>query len=456
MIAQKTKNIIAWCFSVFCILSILTLGPSLGTVLLLICGILALPIKPIRSLWEKYVPKKAGWIKITALCLAFFIGCVITPTSPESELPSDIPGIETTDNGISSETEELIQNETDKASPETTPTTEETTGQFNIGENTVSTSSPATTNSPETQSTVLPETPKSFDYNSVPAFDGKTPYYVVNNNIPFFTSSQYNSTTYESYSKRDSLNRCGTAIANIGKELMPIEERGSIGMVKPSGWQTVKYDCVDGNYLYNRCHLIGFQLTGENANEDNLITGTRFMNNNGMLPFENMVADYIKETSNHVLYRVTPIFINDELVARGVLMEAYSIEDNGKGICFNVFCYNAQPSIEIDYRTGDSKLIETPIETTVPNPQPPATQPATPETTPPPPQTDEPNPAETEPAEIQPPVTQAPETEAPTPEIPAGTSYVANTNTHVFHYPSCSYAKKIKEHNRCDYIGTSE
>ena len=136
---------------------------------------------------------------------------------------------------------------------------------------------------------------------------------------------------------------------------MPTEERGSIGSVKPSGWQTVKYDFVDGKYLYNRCHLLGYQLTGENANEQNLITGTRYLNVDGMLPFENMVADYVKETDNHVMYRVTPVFDGAELVARGVLMEAYSVEDGGDGVEFCVYCYNVQPGVKIDYATGDSE-----------------------------------------------------------------------------------------------------
>ena len=455
MIAKKAKNIIAWCFSIFCILSIFTLGPSLGTVLLLICGILALPIKPIKALWEKYVPKKAGWLKVISLCLAFFIGCAITPTSTEGELPPDNPGIETTDSGISSETDNLLPSETDKPSPETASTSAETTGQTNIEDNVTSTAIPADTKAPETQVSVLPETPKSFDYNTIPTFDEKNPYCIVNNNIPYFTPSQYNTTAYESYSKRDSLNRCGTAIAIIGTELMPSTERGSIGMVKPSGWQTVKYDCVDGNYLYNRCHLIGYQLTGENSNEDNLITGTRFMNNEGMLPFENMVADYIKETNNHVIYRVTPIFINNELLARGVLMEAYSIEDNGAGICFNVFCYNAQPKIEINYSNGESKLIENAIETLAPETQPPSTSPLSPETTPKLPETDEPKPIETEPI-----LTEAPETEAPTPEIPAGTSYVVNINPNStskkFHYPDCGSVKQMAEKNKWFYTGTAD
>lgn len=187
----------------------------------------------------------------------------------------------------------------------------------------------------------------------IPEFSGM-PYVVLQDNVPNFSESERRPDTYERYSELDMLNRCGAAEACIGIELMPTEERGSIGQVKPSGWQTVKYDSVDGKYLYNRCHLIGFQLTGENANPENLITGTRYMNVEGMLPFENMVADYIRETEYHVLYRVTPIFEGDDLLARGVQMEALSVEDGGEGVCFNVFVYNCQPGIHIDYTTGDS------------------------------------------------------------------------------------------------------
>lgn len=185
------------------------------------------------------------------------------------------------------------------------------------------------------------------------AYDGK-PYVVINDNDPDFTDADMTTTSFERYGELDGLGRCTTAFANIGKDLMPAEKRGPIGEVKPTGWQTAKYDNVDGKYLYNRCHLIGYQLTGENANEKNLITGTRYLNVDGMLPFENMVADYIKETNNHVLYRVTPVFSGDNLVASGVQMEAESVEDNGDGILFNVYCFNAQPGIAIDYATGDS------------------------------------------------------------------------------------------------------
>ena len=194
----------------------------------------------------------------------------------------------------------------------------------------------------------------SASVEEIPPFSGDA-YVAVNGNIPFFVEEEYTTESYEYYSELDELGRCGMTMACIGIDIMPTEERGSIGSVKPSGWQSVKYDIVDGKYLYNRCHLIGFQLAGENANKRNLITGTRFLNIEGMLPFEDMVTDYVKETENHVLYRVTPIFDGDNLVAHGVLMEGYSVEDEGEGICFCVFAYNAQPGIIIDYQTGDSR-----------------------------------------------------------------------------------------------------
>ena len=179
---------------------------------------------------------------------------------------------------------------------------------------------------------------------------------IINDNEPYFDQGDFTTKSFEEYSPLDDLGRCGVAFANIGEDIMPTKERGSIGMIKPSGWQTKKYDFVDGKYLYNRCHLIGYQLSGENANEKNLITGTRYMNTEGMLPFENEVADYVKDTGNHVLYRVTPVFEGDNLVADGVLMEAMSVEDRGLDIEFNVFVYNVQPHVKIDYQTGKSSL----------------------------------------------------------------------------------------------------
>ena len=208
----------------------------------------------------------------------------------------------------------------------------------------------------QTKASVTVPAPSAPDPSSIPKFDASSPFVTVGSGSPAFTEEEITESSFEAYSSLDPLGRCGTAFACLGKDLMPTEERGSIGQVKPSGWQTAKYDIVDGKYLYNRCHLIGFQLSGENANERNLITGTRYLNVEGMLPFENMVADYIKETGNHVMYRVTPVYEGENLLCSGVLMEAYSVEDRGEGICFYVYCYNAQPGIDINYATGDSSL----------------------------------------------------------------------------------------------------
>ena len=203
--------------------------------------------------------------------------------------------------------------------------------------------------------TISSATEEYISLEEIPEYSGNA-YIVINDNVPFFKDEDLIETSFEKYSELDDLGRCGEATANVGKDLMPTEPRGEIGGVKPTGWQTAKYDNIEGKYLYNRCHLIGFQLTGENANKKNLITGTRYLNVTGMLPFENMVADYVKETGKHVLYRVTPVFKDDNLVASGVLMEAKSVEDNGDGILFNVYCYNIQPGIIIDYKSGESSI----------------------------------------------------------------------------------------------------
>lgn len=246
---------------------------------------------------------------------------------------------------------------------------------------------------------VLPEnTDTVFSLSDIAPYSGQA-YVAVHDNTPFFTDEDLTDQSFESYADLDDLGRCRAACANIGLDIMPTGERGSIGHIKPTGWQTVRYDNVDGKYLYNRCHLIGYQLSGEDANERNLITGTRYLNVEGMLPFENMVADYVKETGNHVLYRVTPVFENDNLVASGVLMEAESVEDNGDGILFCVYVYNVQPGIAIDYATGESRLEE---------------------------------------------------------EASQGETYVLNTNSKKFHYPSCSSVKQIKEKDRKEYTGSRD
>lgn len=200
--------------------------------------------------------------------------------------------------------------------------------------------------------------PDSYSTEVTEVGEDKGSYIIINNNEPDFNDEDKTTDSFEKYSKLDSLERAGVAYANISVDLMPTTERESIGMIKPTGWHTIKYDIVPGKYLYNRCHLIGYQLTGENKNELNLITCTRQMNTVGMLDWESMVANYIKKTKNNVLYRVTPKYEGNNLLASGVQIEAYSVQDNGKGIKFNIFVKNIQDGIEIDYKTGDSKLKE--------------------------------------------------------------------------------------------------
>lgn len=259
---------------------------------------------------------------------------------------------------------------------------------------------------------------QSFSLENIPAYSG-TPYVAVNGNIPEFSEQDYTSQPFENYSELDALGRCGVAYANVCKELMPTEERGEIGMIKPSGWQTVKYDFVDGKYLYNRCHLIGYQLAGENANEKNLMTGTRYLNVEGMLPFENMVGDYVEDTNNHVLYRATPIFEGENLLASGVQVEAYSVEDEGKGICFNVYIYNVQPGVEIDYRTGESAKKLQEVERSVIN---------------------EEN------------ISEATGTDGAN-EL---TEYVLNKRSKVFHMPECDSVNEMSEKNKLQYTGSRD
>lgn len=307
---------------------------------------------------------------LLAICL-LFSGCGIDSSNPQGTDPSQI------------------------TSSTSSPDSFENNESSNI-------STPSDTND-NTNQTQSDSKPVSLD--SIPAYSGKA-FVTINNGNPGFSDSDLKTKSYEYYSPRDRLGRCGVVHACIGRDIMPTEDRGSIGMVKPTGWHTVKYDCVDGKYLYNRCHLIGFQLTGENANEENLITGTRYMNVTGMLPFENMVADYVKETGNHVMYRVTPLFKGNNLLAHGVQMEAYSVEDGGDGICFNVFVYNVQPQITIDYATGESSYNGTVIE-----------------------------PNDDDDYQTQ------------------SASYILNKNTKKIHLPSCYSVDQMKESNKEYYTG---
>lgn len=297
------------------------------------------------------------------------------------------------------------------------------------------TSVPDSTTNTTAPETILPSSASmeapAFSLSTVATYSGQA-YVAVNGNVPFFTDDELTTISFESYSELDTLGRCGITCTSVGQDLMPTEERGSIGMVKPTGWHTVKYDIVDGKYLYNRCHLIGFQLTGENANTRNLITGTRYLNIDGMLPFENMVADYVKETGNHVMYRVTPIFEGDNLVASGVLMEGYSVEDKGDGICYCVYAYNVQPGVEIDYATGESNLIDT-LKQEVSTPSTPSVSTTTSNS-------EKDNSTEN----------------TPSSSTPTSMTYILNTNSKKFHYPTCSSVGQMNESNKKDFNGTRD
>ena len=261
-----------------------------------------------------------------------------------------------------------------------------------------------------------PDAEVTKNLEDIPEFSDEA-YVVIDDNVPEFDEKDLTKKSFEEYSTLDSLGRCGVAYANIGQDIMPTEKREEIGPVHPSGWHSVRYQCVEGKYLYNRCHLIGFQLAGENANKKNLITGTRYMNVEGMLPFENEVAEYVKKTDNHVLYRVTPVYEGDDLVAKGVRMEAYSVEDKGEGVCFDVFVYNNQPGVEIDYATGESHLEGKSAKTIENNGNKKAVK-------------------STEGENAQ--------------------KYVLNTNTKKFHLPSCASAEDIKKGNKKVVTETKE
>lgn len=280
---------------------------------------------------------------------------------------------------------------------------------------------------------------QTLSVDEIPAYSGQAAI-EINQNVPGFTESDYTTEAFEQYSPLDELGRCGTAYACVGEEIMPTEERGAIGMVKPSGWHTVKYDFVDGKYLYNRCHLIAYMLSGENANTENLITGTRYMNTEGMLPYENQVADYVHDTGNHVLYRVTPLYEGDNLVASGVEIEASSVEDKGKSLSFHVYCYNVQPGVTIDYATGDSALAE---DLATENVQETAQETSV---------ADGKQSSENAVAAVQ----EETSAEQDGGHAKEEQDYVLNKNTKKFHYPWCSSADDIKKKNRKDFTGTRE
>lgn len=429
---MKIKNTVLKIFSwlIFAFLSLFAIAEIkdsvVSSLLLILAAVLIMPIAPITNIWNKLF-KDNNKIKLIIKSLIVFVlfiaAAIIVPSKPEA----DNPKTETTSSYL-----ETIINENNNINNDATETQNaapviEQNKTVNNNSNLNNKSTTAKVNKTSASNSVS----SKFNIKSVPKYSGK-PYVAVNNNVPYFTKADYTTKSYEKYSNLDSLGRCGVTMACIGTDLMPTEKRGEIGSVKPTGWHTVKYDCVDGKYLYNRCHLIGFQLSGENANNKNLITGTRYMNVDGMLPFENMVADYVKETKNHVMYRVTPIFEGNNLLATGVLMEAWSVEDNGDGICFNVFCYNAQPDIKINYANGESSYIgedKTPV-------------------------TEKKTAAVTKKVTT----TKAPKTEKHNNNNAGSSSgtYIINTHTSKFHKPTCASVDTMNEENKEIFIGNRD
>lgn len=379
------KKFWLWTLIAYCFMAFFAFMPSMASVLFLLVGVACLPVKGIKNLWNK-IPIAPKVVKAVAITILFFLACGFAPTAesgtnPETPIIAQVSdeakkadGVEDIglEDSVASK-KDVVENEESEVKTDENVEESDEGSEDNIEGATEEITTPSEVDSKseivETEPKVdvpvvsRPEEVavlKGFDVKSIPSYAGEA-YVIVNGNVPFFEDADLSSSSYEYYSAFDQKGRCGVCVASVGADIMPKEERGEIGSVKPSGWNQAKYPgVVDGNYLYNRCHLIGYQLAGENANEENLITGTRYLNVDGMLPFENMVADYVKETQNHVMYRVSPIFEDDNLLASGVLLEAKSVEDNGEGILFCVYCYNVQPGVAIDYANGASSLIEAP------------------------------------------------------------------------------------------------
>ena len=418
---KKVSNIIQFVFVVLFAVCAMGNGLHYSSILFLLAAVLLLPIKFIRATLEK--AKLKTWLIIVLAVIIFIVGLLL---SPLNEVDSNSDSITETTESINEASNFLSTDNPSTNNPSTDNPSTDNPSTDNPSTDNPSTDNPSTdnpsTDNPSTDNppTDTPSTDSStgvgtnpsipVDPSKISEYSG-TPYVVVNNNIPSFSATELTTLAYESYSSLDSLGRCGAAIASCGTEIMPSEdeERGSISSITPSGWIQAQYDCVSGTWLYNRSHLIGWQLSAENANAKNLITGTKYLNVEGMLPFENLVADYIKETGNHVAYRVTPIFEGNNLLCSGVQMEAYSIEDDGEGICFNVYCYNVQPGVTIDYATGASMLENSSSDNN-----------------------------------------ENDDNES------SGTTYILNTNSKKFHYPTCSSAEAISEKNRGEYTGDRE
>lgn len=402
---KKTVLVVAeWILVAFFAFCALGNGFRPSSLLLVLAALLSAPIKPVRKFLSRF--KIKDWHLITAAVILLFACAVIS--GQNTDTVTDFS--DATDTVYESE---YISAEESSAKEENEAESESQTAAKNE-KNESKESKKA-----ETVLSELEETSKAqpVGLSDIPPYSGSI-YVTVNGNKPVFSAGELKTVGYEIYSELDSLGRCGTATASCGKDTMPKdgEERGSISDVYPSGWKQAKYEGISGGWLWNRCHLIGWQLSAENANRRNLITGTRCMNVDGMLPFENMVADYIKETGNHVAYRVTPIYDGDNLVCSGVQMEAYSVEDKGEGIEFNVFCYNVQPNISINYKTGDSEYTGgTKEETTS--------------------------------------VSQSDNSSVSVIDNSTTETYILNTNTKKFHKSTCSSVKKISSQN---YAESSE
>lgn len=384
-------------FSLFCFFPLLFIGFNAGTVLLFVLGLVSLPLPIIKAFWEIILPYNKSCLRFGFFMILFVSGILLTPASVNEASETQTIDSTVTVVTVTESTEELLE-----------------TNEFYLDR-------------------VEINLEKIIEYSD-------ESYLILNDNYPFFDTENVPFISQEYYGDLDELGRSTYAYAILGSDLIPEEENPGVGQLRPTGWHTIRYDeLINDRYLYNRCHLIAYQLTGESSNINNLITGTRYLNIEGMSQFENMIAEYIHETENHVVYRVTPVYDGDNLVASGVLMEAYSVEDQGQGICFNVYCYNVQPGIDIDYKTGESEIAEgymallpgvlpiignTTDEDIVSNMEEPSFEPAPSVTA--------------EPGSVY--------------QI----TYVLNKNTHKFHYQSCSSVQQIKDKNKAYHTGTRD
>lgn len=456
---KKFTNTIRWIgTTVFLIMAVGTLSDSnfVGFLLFLLGASIIAPLDIISKIRKKLKLNKA--LSIILAIVLFFAGCStlsntevstnIDNNSQISETISDNSSFSSEDNSTSANKESSSENNTSKSEDVVSSKNDASSKESSSKLETTSSKEETTTKNNNSTEIVSSESVTSgvgsgkavkINLSDIPTYSGNA-YITINNNIPNFSADELTTTAYETYSDLDSLGRTQIALASVGIETMPVsnEERSSISHIKPSGWNQATYDNISGKYLYNRCHLIGWQLSAENDNKKNLITGTKYLNVNGMLPFENMVADYISETNNHVAYRITPIYEGNNLLASGIQMEAYSIEDNGAGICFNVYCYNVQPEITINYADGSSSG---PSSSATSTPAVTSSQENTTSTT----SLKEEITSET--------ISQPDNTADNSNDNCNSTTYILNTNTKKFHESTCHHVKKISEEN---YSETNE